>query len=1195
MKRIKSVGIVFICILTVVVAFLVAVRINLNSIGMKIITEQLEKLNENNPEFSFEVGKLEQNSSKIVFNDVVVSKNGNSILTVDDIYISSGIIDVAKSLISQDQLFLGIDFEGINLSADSATLSQLAGSSSAAYSKDIFELAESSGSIGLVFTKKLKFDRVYYIKSSGLISTDYLGAFAGRISTEYEFDADIDESGYTKIRSSLNNLSSEKLLKEERLNGTISADGLYNGLNSNAKLDVMLDGTNFRLETETVIADAVAEVRDFTVDFYGFSLNYKGSINLETMTPDGQFALSELTTEKRIANAVFNLNSSRQVSFSVDFPSFENFGLNGLIYKKDENSILAETVLNSGENIIPFNLSYYRDEVRLCLDSSSAVIDADFKNGSLIKGTAVFEEFEYKVNDKVDFKFDGSAVGSFDIKTRDYDLFVDDFKFTASDFFFFGFDMSLKGNELGFNNILVGAKDIQTNLTGDINLEAKDFLNLIKGNLEDISFTSDLKNANTDEHFIFSFDGQTAFVDVYVGTDKKFTTKVLYDPISGLMGSLTYDTITFDADYHDGVVRVYNPKGTLGPIVLDDFNFNYDLKSKIAYGDGKVSTSSEVEQGGNFTYSGSIDQLTISSLSVDGIDASGKLHVDVYDAFLGDGFSFKDNSFDLSFHKADFNLSGEVINGTLNIEQKQFNISVDKSFLFGFDAKGTYGKQLDIMVSNVYFPISIVDQFIDVFYLDVAGSSLEGDFIVKGDSKNPSLFGMLYTKNVDFNIYWVPDQVITTKGLFITLNDHTIGLQQTPVVGYREKDRKHFTGTLTGNIEFDKFNINFAELLFKFPKDSLEFWFPSEGPTYFLNIVGDVNGDIGLVYTKNNGTTLTADILASDVLITFEEPENFIPYGKHPIRAVLNITTGKNVELAYPNVDDSFITVNTEEGQLLHLDFDRPNNIVTTSGKAKIKTGRLYYFSNDFIITDGVVSLDRPLYEVSSKMLFTFDLTAKLREYDFNGKPVDIYLIAKDSDLKNLQPRLDSSAGLSQNEILQILRNDILQTDSASGAVDVVSTIASSAVYASDVLGTFGVMDSLNKLDIASYIRNTFGLDLLSVRIPVIQNLIIRSLSLNDNESFAASILNGSSIFAGKYYSENLFARLSAQLKSGSSSLSGKGMSNFLTDDLFLNLELSLDWENSFGTYSVFVQPQELSVSSFLDNIGFSYNKTIEL
>lgn len=1190
-KALKTVAIVLASLSILLLVTFLFLKLNINKLGMRFLKSELDKFSANNPQYSFSVGDFDANSkNEIDFSGLKAMRGEETIISVGKVSFSVGLKDFIKFMASKDSLNISVNLVDTYINADSDFLNLF----NISFDRS---LTIKDAQILAYIDLTDRFNSIDFkgLTSNGFVSTDVAENSVGNVSSDFSIRVDVSEDKELDFKLDVDNLYFGRLPDDVFFKGTVEGNGVFDGIESTGTINAGIESDDLTLEMTASVGNGVVNIEKMNVGFFEYRVDYEGLIELKNFFPDGSVRISSNNGKTELVNGKFEIDSNRKFNFDLFFPNIKNMNLYGTISRTSKDAFYADTVFKTELTEIPFNLTFLKDKLELILESEPVSFEARLESGSVISGRVQFDSFEYMLGPRFGIDISGILNGSYNLQTGGYDIQLDSFRLYASDLFFFGFDMKSVNNNLSFSNILVGDKNRVTELTGDIKLAADDFINLIKGNTEGLTFTSDLNNDGTPDHFIVSYDGETALVDINIGTEKPFKLQLLFDETSGLMGSIVYNTLSFDADYRDGVVRVYNPDGTVGPIRVKDFNFIYDLSTKIASGDGTIGTTGEIEQGGSFTFSGSIDQLDIRKISLENLSAAGHLHVDVHDAYLGDDFKLKDNYFDAEFKDMSLSVTGDVVNGSISFPDKKFDLSVDKSLLFGFNATGTYGDQLDIYLSNINFPISIVDQFVDIFYLQIAGSSLEGNVLITGNPKDPSFYGMLYTKSIDFDIYWIPDEIITTKSLFITLQDHSIRLEQTPVVGYREADEKLFTGTMHGLIETRNLGVNNAEISFNFPKEKLEFWFPMQikNSDTFLNIIGDVNGDIGLKYDQDE-TIIVADLLASEVAITFEMPEGYehriFPY----ISADLHITTGQDFEVAYPNIDDSFISFNTEEGEKLYLHFDSVNNVISTSGKARIKTGRLYYFSNDFVITEGTVSLDRPPFEVISTMKFTVDLKAKIREFDSQGNPVDIYLILDDSEIKNLQPRLESSPVMSENEILQILRHDIVGYGDEVGPANAVSTIASSALYASDALSTIGLMDSLSNFNITHYVKNSLDLDLLSVRLPILQNLVISSVSNNKNVSLASTLLNGTSVFAGKYFSEDLFGRLSAQLRTGSITDS-KTSASFLTEDLMLNMELSIDWDNPLGTYSVFVQPHELSVSEILDTIGFSFTKTIRL
>jgi hypothetical protein len=113
--------------------------------------------------------------------------------------------------------------------------------------------------------------------------------------------------------------------------------------------------------------------------------------------------------------------------------------------------------------------------------------------------------------------------------------------------------------------------------------------------------------------------------------------------------------------------------------------------------------------------------------------------------------------------------------------------------------------------------------------------------------------------------------------------------------------------------------------------------------------------------------------------------------------------------------------------------------------------------------------------------------------------------------------------------------------------------------------------------------REALGLDMFSLRSSVIQNLVLSYLpGMGQNDyNMVSRYLDGTSIFAGKYFNSGLFGRASVSLNAGKT--------------VKFDIELSVNWDNEIGSFSIFTSPGELSLLNFLDNIGFSFSRRILL
>ena len=84
-------------------------------------------------------------------------------------------------------------------------------------------------------------------------------------------------------------------------------------------------------------------------------------------------------------------------------------------------------------------------------------------------------------------------------------------------------------------------------------------------------------------------------------------------------------------------------------------------------------------------------------------------------------------------------------------------------------------------------------------------------------------------------------------------------------------------------------------------------------------------------------------------------------------------------------------------------------------------------------------------------------ITSRIKDFDLNGNPTDIYLTLDNATMDNWSPRLSSSTGLSDAEIMSILGQNILPSTTYS------STGLSSLAYISSVaLDVFSQVGGIN-------------------------------------------------------------------------------------------------------------------------------------
>ena len=222
-------------------------------------------------------------------------------------------------------------------------------------------------------------------------------------------------------------------------------------------------------------------------------------------------------------------------------------------------------------------------------------------------------------------------------------------------------------------------------------------------------------------------------------------------------------------------------------------------------------------------------------------------------------------------------------------------------------------------------------------------------------------------------------------------------------------------------------------------------------------------------------------------------------------------------------------------------------------------------------------------------------LRARLRDFDSEGNPVDVYLILRNSTLDSINPSFESSPSKSLSEIMQILGQSILP-NSIYGDISLSSMV--SLVSASmDILTRIGIIPGPQENTLEQSIRSTLSLDTFSLHTNIFENIIFDTVSYassnieNESLSPVARYLDGTTLYMGKYLSPELYIEAMMHLAAESNPTETKH--TFLSDDLNLDIEVSLEWDNPLAVFTFFTRPQNITVYDILDSFGFGFSKRI--
>ena len=252
-----------------------------------------------------------------------------------------------------------------------------------------------------------------------------------------------------------------------------------------------------------------------------------------------------------------------------------------------------------------------------------------------------------------------------------------------------------------------------------------------------------------------------------------------------------------------------------------------------------------------------------------------------------------------------------------------------------------------------------------------------------------------------------------------------------------------------------------------------------------------------------------------------------------------------------------------------------------------MRAGEIYYFQRSFFIREGSINFrENEMYSIDP----IINLRASLRAFDSQGEQVDIYLVLREARLNNFTPTFESSPAKSLSEIMSILGQAIVNNEGENNLGSVVSLLTTGM----DVLQRIGLVRQ-NDNGLQMSIRNSLNLDTFSLHTNIIGNLVYDAVISSQNSaswniSPLARYLDGTALYIGKYLTPELYfealAHLSAQRRTDDEEIS-----SFLSSDLSLDVEISLEWENPLCTISLFTRPKSLTLDDTLRYMGITFTK----
>ena len=964
-----------------------------------------------------------------------------------------------------------------------------------------------------------------------------------------------------------------------------------------------------------------AVVDTLAVTTMGYRVFYSGTVDFDELVPSGRLSLQSSSDGRELAGVdLSHATGSKTYEYSASSPLLKDVSVSGVIDWQDLGRILINGTVRAGLFVggsMDFNAVFTPDPLHLSIASEFADLLVTYAESEVsVEGSLV----GFGINTgNMPITVSSAIMARYNTESKDFDVKLDGLD-VVSTRFRFSSDLRLTQDSLKIGNLGLGLGQLYSRFRGNLDLSFASIQEIISGKTDSLLGTMDFVSESGLTQFNGAVTEDRGYLDILFLGSERFQTEIsvlgrrgerFYFSGSSSWGDAGKNSLIFNGVYDNLVFSLYDSHGRLGNLELNDIGLTADFVNNLITGGVGLRNSRIFTDGRNIVQSVVLDFDARADSFIDvamdmlaGRDYRLDFSVGLSDFQMEDGFTVPDTRVDIVLSNNTFELSGNMINGTFDLKEGYADISVDDGFIFGFKARGYVGSTLDVYISDIHFPLTLANQFIDLPMVTFDKGVIEGELLLKGTSSGPSFYGMLYCQSFDMSMFFLPDQILTTKNLAIALHDRTVSISQAPISGYSENDGRYFHGDLSLEVVILDTGVESMEFGLNINDDTpLDFWFPARGDQLEMEIRTDVSGYLGFA-TSGGKAKITTDIKVSDMLMDFRIDDelpvwlsNFkFGQGNRSVDMDVRLTTGQDVEFYYPEKDNSFINFTLTEDKSVHLVV--ADGKTSMDGGLSIKTGQVYYFQNDFIIREGSVDLTERRYTgTTSSFPFVLNLTADLTDYDSDGNKIEISLILKNATPDNITPRFSSVPARDENEIMAMLGQSVLSAGALDQSVS-LSSLATLAATATDALVRVGILESNKNYSITGIIRNALGLDIFSARSNILSNVIIDALpgelTGRGDVSILARYLDGTSIYAGKYIGNNWFVKVRMMLKADGSVRLSDRVGHFLAKDLILDNEFSLDFNTPLGTFSVFTQPRELSVFDILDTIGFSVTKQIQ-
>lgn len=342
----------------------------------------------------------------------------------------------------------------------------------------------------------------------------------------------------------------------------------------------------------------------------------------------------------------------------------------------------------------------------------------------------------------------------------------------------------------------------------------------------------------------------------------------------------------------------------------------------------------------------------------------------------------------------------------------------------------------------------------------------------------------------------------------------------------------------------------------------------------FLNVYGDVGANISIDLTLDDVSLKGSLFLenGSAEIVSFSVNND----KKYPSRMEslidLTIEVGEKTEVAYPSRKTPILWGQIKPYTKIFVKVDTSRDLFDFKGDFSLRGGEILYVGRNFYLKEGRLVFDANQDNVDPRITFR----AEIRERDDNGEFVKIILSAENQLLSQLTPRLSSSPGKSEDELMALLGKALFVD-----ATDSDTPLQELAVGLMDFGAQLGVFRQVER-----QLRNFLKFDIFSFRTMALQKGMLQAFNLGNNKNAftVGNLLDDTTVYVGKYFGDAIYADAMLQLVYDETK---PNPSLGIFSGLHVQPEIGIEMQSPFATIRWSIAP---NVLSFKKNLWVPYN-----